>query len=90
MSKEYFPYFSFNAKLEFEKKLYQLKITIYFNSIMKRREFEVVCDQFNGSGKLLVSQLLANTIHKEWIDINNQDNSAFVQEIGQVILRHNI
>jgi hypothetical protein len=89
MSKEYFPYFTFNAKVEFEKKPYDLKIIIYFNSVLNRREFEVVSEQFNG-GKLLVFQQLQDAIHKEWVDINNQDNSAFVQELGEVISRHNI
>jgi hypothetical protein len=90
MSKEYFPYFTFNANLEFEKKSYHLKITIFFNGVMNRREFEVSSEQFTGPGKLLVFQILANPIHKEWVDINTPDNSVFVQEIGQVILKHNI
>ena len=90
MSKEYFPYFSFNTNLEFEKKSYPLRITIYYNSLLNRREFEVVSEQFSGPGKLLVFQLLMNAIHKEWVDINNQDNSALVQELGNVILKNNI
>jgi hypothetical protein len=90
MSKEYFPYFSFNTNLEFEKKTYLLRITIYYNSQLNRREFEVVSEQFSGAGKLLVFQLLMNAIHKEWVDINNQDNSAFIQELGNVILKNNI
>jgi hypothetical protein len=90
MSKEYFPYFSFNTSLEFEKKIYLLRITIYYNALLNRREFEVVSEQFTGPGKLLVFQLLLNAIHKEWVDINNQDNSAFIQELGNVILKNNI
>jgi hypothetical protein len=90
MPKEYFPYFSFNAKLDFEKKTYQLLVTIFYNKKAGRREFEVKCDQFPGPVKLLVYQLKPGDFEKEWFDINNQDNSLLVQELGSLINRQNI
>jgi hypothetical protein len=90
MQKDYFPYFSFNAKLDFEKKLYHLKITIIYNARMSRKEFEVLSDDFTGSAKLLVYQLLLDRSGYEWIDINSHDNSTFVQELGNIIFKQNI
>lgn len=90
MPAEYFPYFSFKANLEFEKKAYDLKITLFFNSKLKRKEFEISSDQFSGQSKLLIFQSMVSQNETEWLDINNQDNSAFIQELGEVINRHNI
>jgi capsular polysaccharide biosynthesis protein len=90
MPKDYFPYFSFNAKMEFEKKLYHLKVTLMYNAKMSRKEFEVLSDEFSGSTKVLIHQLMVDRTAFEWVDINNQDNSAFIQELGEIILRNNI
>jgi hypothetical protein len=90
MSKDYFSFFSFNANLEFEKKSYHFKVTLMYNSDMHRREFEVFSNDFIGSSKLLVHQLMPDTKAHQWVDINNQDNSVFIQELGEVIFRNNI
>ncbi len=90
MSKDYFPYFSFNAKLEFEKKTYHLKVTSIYNGRMSRKEFEILSGDFTGANKLLVYQLMMDQTEFEWMDINNHDNSALVQQLGEIISRSNI
>jgi hypothetical protein len=90
MAEDYFSYFSFNTKLDFEKKTYHLKVTLFFNSKMNRKEFGVLSDDFTGPSKLLVYQVLYDRSGHEWMDINNQDSSALVQQLGEAILRHNI
>ncbi|HLX91620.1 MAG TPA: hypothetical protein VKR32_08050 [Puia sp.] len=90
MTLDYFSYFSFNAKLEFDKKIYHLKVTLCYNSKLNRKEFGVLSDDFTGSAKLLVYQQIYNQHDCEWMDINNQDNSALVQQIGAIIFKNNI
>jgi hypothetical protein len=90
MSKEYFPFFTFKSSLEFDKKTYQLTITLFYNSKTNKKEYEVVSSEFAGSTKLLVHNKVTDSQQKEWVDINNQDNSLLIQEIGEVIYRHNI
>ena len=90
MLQNYFLYFSSNAKLEFEKKLYHLKIRFLYNNRKSRKEFEIVSDDFTGSSKLLIHQLMIDKSGYEWIDINNQDNSALIQQLGEVIIKQNV
>jgi hypothetical protein len=90
MSKDYFPFFTFKSSLEFDKKTYQLSITLFYNTASNRKEYEIVSSEFNGSAKLLVHNKMTDSKDKEWVDINNQDNSLLIQEIGEVIYRHNI
>ena len=85
-----FSYFSFNEKLEFEKKFYHFKVTLMYNLDMHRREFGIFSNDFSGPSKLLVYQLMLGGNDYEWIDLNNQDNSALIQELGAVILKNNI
>jgi hypothetical protein len=92
MQQEYFSYFSSNAKLEFEKKFYNLKIRFFYNNNVGRKEFEILSDEFTGQpSKLLVYQPMPDKSGHEWIDVsNNHDNSPLIQELGAVILKQNV
>jgi hypothetical protein len=91
MQQEYFSYFSSNAKLEFEKKIYNLKIRFFYNNNIRRKEFEILSDDFTGQpSKLLIYQVMPDKTGHEWIDVNNQDNSALIQELGAVIFKQNV
>jgi hypothetical protein len=84
------PYFSFKSSLEFEKKTYHLLITVLYNNKTSRKEYEVLSNEFAGASKLLVYSKTAETTEREWMDVNSQDNSLLVQEIGDMIYRHNV
>jgi hypothetical protein len=92
MQQEYFSYFSSNAKLEFEKKIYNLKIRFFYNNNIRRKEFEILSDDFTGQpSKLLVYESMPDKSGHEWIDVsNNHDNSQLVQELGAVIFKQNV
>jgi hypothetical protein len=90
MSKELFAYFSFRSDLEFDKKSYHLSITIFYNDKEHRKEFLVTSNEFTGASKLLVSSKIRDSIDREWIDVNHDDTSEFIQSIGELIHRHNI
>jgi hypothetical protein len=90
MGEDYYPFFSFNSTLEFEKKTYHLAITLFYNRRIRRKEYQVVSSEFTGSFKLLVHNKMTDSQEKEWVDINNQDNSSLIQELGEVIYRANI
>jgi hypothetical protein len=90
MSKDSVPFFSFKSSLEFEKKIYNLSITVFYNSKTCRKEYEVLSNEFNGATKLLVHNKVTDSPEKEWVDINTLDKSLIVQEIGDVIYRHNV
>jgi hypothetical protein len=89
MQQDYFTYFTFDAKLEHEKTLYNLNIRLFYNSTINRKEFEVLCDHFTAP-KLLVYEPLPDKSGFQWTDVHSQDNSAFVQELGSLIFRKNI
>ena len=84
------PYFAFRSNLEFEKKTYHLSIILFYNNKANRKEYEVTSNEFSGPAKRLVHTTLNESPEKEWMDIDNHDDSLLVQEIGAVIYRHNV
>lgn len=90
MTRDDIPYFAFKSSLEFEKKTYHLSIILFYNNKTNRKEYEVTSNEFGGPAKLLVHTTISENPEKEWMDINNHDDSTFVQEIGAVIYRCNV
>lgn len=88
MTNDSVAYFFFKSRLEFEKKTYQLSITAFYNNKLNRKEFEIASNEFNGLAKRLIYKSLGT--EREWLNINDEDNSALIQEIGDIIYRHNI
>jgi hypothetical protein len=89
MQQDYFTYFTFDAKLEHQKTMYNLNIRLFYNSTVNRKEFEVMCEHFKGP-KLLVYGPLSDKSGNHWTDVNSQDDSPFIQELGSLIFKKNI